>query len=305
MDNNENKETIEVVEEVNAPAKEKKGKGKLIGILIAIIVLLAGTTCYFAFVRDNDKDKKDNKKSSDTKNNNTKDDNTDPNNTKDDNNTTTTKEATSDEISAIMKKFDKYYLMELIYGTDATFTKDKINDLQLNMLGTYMSAKYSDAWQEAYENNAEVSFSKSDADTYFQELYGFKPNTYRDVICSNDEEAFWYYKGDKFVHNDDHPGHGGYTTSYLDYYVSDSKVEGNTYTITLNLLYGHEEMGYYINGVSIDDKVDVEYSDDDYDKVYAEYKSYFNKHKDEYKKRAYKFTFEKKNGEYYLKSYSK
>jgi hypothetical protein len=277
---------------------------------VAIIVLLAGATCYFAFVKDNDK-KKDNTKSGDTtkddNNNNNNTDNNNNNNNNTDNNTkpdNTPKEVTSDEISAIMKKFNKYYLMELIYGDKSTFTKDKLTDIQLNMLETYMIGKYSDAWQEHFDDNSEWSFSKSDADTYFQELYGFKPTSYRDVICDNDGEALLYFKGDKFVWNNDHPGHGGYTVNYLDYYVSDSKVDGSTYTLNLIFLYGHEEMGYYINGVNIDDKVTYE-SEDDYDKIVALYKSYFNKHKNEYKNKAFKFTFEKKNGNYYLKSFSK
>ena len=191
-----------------------------------------------------------------------------------------------------------------IYGNSATFTKDKLTDIQLNMLETYMIGKYSDEWQEHFDDNSEWSFSKTEADNYFQELYNFKPSSYRDVMCGNDDGALLYFKGDKFVWNDDHPGHGAYSVNYIDYYVSDSSVDGNTYTLTISFLYGHEEMGYYINGVSIDDKVDYE-SEDDYDKILALYKSYFNKNKDEYKNKGYKFTFEKKNGNYYLKSFSK
>ena len=299
-------EVTNEVAEVVPSVEKKKGKGGLIAILIIIIVLLAGTTVYFAFIRDNKDSKKDNSKSSEKNNNNKKDDNTKDDNTKDDNTTddNKVKEVSSDELSAIMKKFDKYYLMELIYDNSASFSKDKLTDIQLNMLETYMLGKYSDEWQEHFDDESEWSFSKSEADAYFQDLYGFKPANYRDVICSNDDEALLYFKGDKFVWNDDHPGHGGYTVSYIDYYVADSKVEGSTYTISLVLLYGHEEMGYYINGVSIDDKVDVD-SYDEYEQVVAQYKSYFNKHKTEYKNKAYKFTFEKKNGNYYLKSYSK
>ena len=281
----------------------KKNK-VVIGILIAVIILLAGATCYFAFIKDNDKSKETDKSGENNKN---KDNNNQENNNNTDNknnDVNSPKEVTSDEISTIMKKFDKYYLMELIYGDKSSFSKDKLTDIQLNMLETYMISKYSDEWQEHFDDNSEWSFSKSDADAYFQELYGFKPSNYRDVICENDDEALLYFKGDKFVWNDDHPGHGSYTVNYIDYYVSDSKVENNTVTLSLIFIYGHEEMGYYINGVSVDDKVDYE-SNDDYDKIIASYKSYFNKHKNEYKNKAYKFTFEKKNGNYYLKSFNK
>lgn len=292
-------EEKEIKIEETSKKENKKGKGLLIGILIAIIILLAGTTCYFAFIKDSDK-KEGNSKSKETNtNNNNNNNNNIDNNNKPDNTKT---EVSSDEISAIMKIFDKYSLMELIYGEKSSFTKDKVTNIQLNMLETYMISKYSDEWQNHFDDNSEFSFSKSEADTYFQNLYGFKPAAYRDVICDNDNEALLYFKGDKFVWNNDHPGHGGYAVNYIDYYVSDAKVESNLYTLSLIFLYGHEEMGYYINGVSIDDKVSIE-SEDDYDQITAAYKSYFNKHKDEYKSKAYKFTFEKKNGNYYLKSF--
>ena len=63
--------TEEVVETTN-PKKDPKGdkKGinkKLICILVAIIVLLAGATCYFAFVRGNDDKKNTKDKDSDKK----------------------------------------------------------------------------------------------------------------------------------------------------------------------------------------------------------------------------------------------
>ena len=290
-------EVTSKVTEVSTPVEKKKEKGGLIAFLIIIIILLAGATVYFAFIRDNDK-KKDDNKSSEKNNNNNNNIGNDP---EPDN---TPKEISNDELSTIMKKFNKYYLMELIYGGNSSFSKDKLTDIQLKMLESYMVGKYSEEFQDHFEDNSEWSFSKTEADTYFQDLYGFKPSSYRDVICDNDDEALLYFKGDKFVWNNDHPGHGGYAVGYIDYYVADSKVEGNTYTINLVLLYGHEEMGYYINGVSIDDKVNIE-SEDDYDKITAQYKSYFNKHKNEYKNKAYKFTFEKKNGNFYLKSYSK
>lgn len=304
-------ENSEIVENT-ATDNKKKGKKGLICVLVAIIILLAGATCYFAFIKDHDKEDKDSKsgetiKDNNNGNNNNNSSDTNTNNNDNDNkpNTdNTTKEVSSDEISAIMKKFNKFTLMELIYGNSATFTKDKLTDIQLNMLETYMIGKYSDEWQEHFDDNSEWSFSKTEADNYFQELYNFKPSSYRDVMCGNDDGALLYFKGDKFIWNDDHPGHGGYTVNYIDYYVSDSSVTGNSYALTISFLYGHEEMGYYINGVSIDGKVDYE-SEDDYDKILALYKSYFNKNKDEYKNKGYKFTFEKKNGNYYLKSFSK
>lgn len=302
-------ENSEIVENTASDSKKKDKKG-LICVLVAIIILLAGATCYFAFIKDHDKESKDSKSGETIKDNNNGNNNNNGSNTNNNDNgnnlntDNTLKEVSSDEISAIMKKFNKFSLMELIYGNSTTFSKDKLTDIQLNMLETYMIGKYSDEWQEHFDDNSEWSFSKTEADNYFQELYNFKPSSYRDVMCGNDDGALVYFKGDKFVWNDDHPGHGGYTVNYIDYYVSDSSVDGNTYTLTISFLYGHEEMGYYINGVSIDGKVDYE-SEDDYDKILALYKSYFNKNKDEYKNKGYKFTFEKKNGDYYLKSFSK
>ncbi|MBR5662857.1 MAG: hypothetical protein IKX00_04305 [Bacilli bacterium] len=217
------------------------------------------------------------------------------------------KELNNEEIS-IMKKVDKYSLMELIYSSNSiSFSKDKLLDVQLNMLETFIINKYYDSWKDRYDDDSEISFSKSDADNYFQDLYGFKPDNYRDINCSIDDEALFYYKNGKFIWNKDHPGHGEVTTEYIDYDVVDFDVKDNLYTITLSFVYGHEEMGFYINGESLGDLVEYDYDPEteSYDKVLNSYKAYFQKHKDEYKKNAYKFTFEKKNNNYYLKSFSK
>ena len=164
MDNNEEKEIVKE----ETVAKKGKGKGILIGSLIAVIVLLAGVVVYFAFIKDKDKDtKKDdsskptNKVDNNTNNNDNNDDNNKPNNNDNDNNVTNT--TVSDEkLSSIMKKFKKYGLFELKYGGNQEFSKDKITTYQYQNLESYiLSNDTSDNWQEHFDNGEEYSASKS------------------------------------------------------------------------------------------------------------------------------------------------
>ena len=290
-------------EQVTILSKKKKGK-LLVCILISIIIILTGLVIYFAFIKDGNKgNSKEDNKSSEKKDNKVDNKDNDPNkddNTKKDDNDKSSRNE-SEVISKIMKKIEKYYLLELTYGKTTNFTKDNITDIQLNNLETNMVAKYEDSWSDHFENEEEWSFSKSEADTFFKEVYGFVPTSYRDVICDNDGEALLIYKNNKFVWNDEHPGHGAYAVNYLDYSVLDVKEEGNTYTLDILFIYGNEEMGFYINKNEV--SAEEAYDDDDYEAAQSRiYKNYFNKHKNEYKNDGYKFTFEKINGEYYLKS---
>ena len=284
-------------------ASKKKGK-VLVGILVAIIVVLIGLVIYFAFIKNNNKNKNTNE--SNTSESNNKDDNTDNTNPdngdstkKDDNNDI--KEDENEIISNVMKKVKKYYLFELTYGKTTKFNKDNITDIQLNNLETNMVAKNRDEWSDHFEDESEWSFTKNEADAFFKDVYGFIPTSYRDVICENDNEPLLVYKDNKFVWNDEHPGHGAYAVDYLDYDVLSVKKDGNLYTLDILFLYGNEEMGYYINGSEINEEFD--YSSEDYDEQLSKfYKTYFSKHKNEHKNDAYQFTFAKVNGEYYLKS---
>lgn len=271
--------------------KNKNGSALII-VLISLVIILSATLSYFIFFKDSNKSSsKDNAKSSAKTKDNTK---------KDDDN----KNITEEEINDMVDIIGKYYLRPLSwYGEDKKFN-DKVDQLMLYLMYSYMVSVDQKAWTNHFDNNSKWSFTKEKADKYFKKVYNITPKKYEDILCPGDNEVLVIYDdiNEEFIFDDNHPGHGLSPIDFMDYYVVSSSKKNNIYTLTLIFLYGNEMDGFYVN----DKELSVDFGDsyqepEDYIKAY---KNYFKKNIDKYLKGIkYTYVFEKKDNNYFVKEF--
>ena len=265
-----------------------KSKGNLvIVLLIVLILLLSAALVYLVFFSGKDKD------STKKEETNTKQDIEEP------------RELNKSELSDLMSIIDKYYLRNLAdHYKNKKFTSTLDNGM-LELMYYYMQEQDNDSWSKHFENGKEWSFDISKADNYFKTLYGFKADEYKDLLCDLDKIPLLKYdkENNRYVFNDEHPGHGGRTVGYTDYYVTSSSKTNNRYEIAILFLYGNEMDGYYVNGEELNIDFDESYVEpDDFVKAY---KDYFKENINEFKSvNKYVFTFEKVNNNYLLKEFN-
>lgn len=277
--------------EENVNKIKSKGYKTLLCVLCLIIALLAGMVIYFAFVKSDKKEKPD-KPGSNIKINNNNNDIKKPEVNDD-------RELSDDEISLLMNKVKKYYLFDLRNNQKKiTFSKDNVTNEMLYS-AYYYASSLDDSFSEHWENGTSWSFSTEIADEYFKNAFGFVPKEYKSIMCLEDNLELLYFNKSKsaFVYNDEHPGHGMWPVGYLDYVVTDSKKDGNTYIINGVFLTGNILDGYYVNGNEfMPDNLDDTAETEDYIKE-------FKKNKDNFISGSkYILTFEKEGNNYYFKS---
>lgn len=207
-------------------------------------------------------------------------------------------ELSKDEISLLIGKIKKYELLDLANpNKKVTFDGSVTNEMLYSMF--YYIEGLDDSFAKHWEDESSWSFGSNKADEYFKDAFGFTPKEYKNLICSVDDEILLNYDKDNetFTYNDEHPGHGGGFSGFIDYNVVSSSKNGNLYTINALFLRGNEMDGYYINDSEF--TIDQEYEDDGT----SIYKNEFKKiNPSKYTK--FTFTFEKVNNNYYLKSIS-
>lgn len=215
---------------------------------------------------------------------------------KEDDKDTNSSELSKDEISLLIGKIRKYELLDLS-STDkkVTFDGNVTNDMLYSMF--YYISDLDDSFAKHWENETAWSFSTSKADEYFKDAFGFTPKAYTNLLCPVDDEPLLIYdkNNNLFTYNDEHPGHGGGFSGFIDYIITNSSKEGNIYTIDALFLRGNEMDGYYINNEEFN--ISLDYEGDGSSLFKSEFKK-INPSK--YTK--YSFTFEKVNSSYYLKS---
>lgn len=284
--------------------KEKNNKKKNI-LIICLIFLIAALValCVILMVSKNKIDKKDNKNSSNNnevindKNNET-DNNTDDNKQNDKDslkNTDTKRKLSKDEISFLMNKIEKYNLADLRNKDKKVVFDSSVNNEMLYAMFNYISSlddKFNEHWDEYT-----WSFKEEKADDYFKDAFGFVPKKYQNLICYVDDEPLLIYNSDKktFTYNDEHPGHGGAISGFIDYKVIDSNYDNGTYSVNVQFLIGNEADGYYINEEEFNPS---SVTDDSNSSLYKEA---FQK-TDSSKYSSYMFEFKKIDNSYVLKS---
>ena len=284
--------------------KEKKTRILLISLICLVVVL--GVVCTILLINNNKKNKNDDKPKSSEKikkdDSVLPDDNTKPDDTtKPDEKDLASNVLTIDEERSIMSVIGKYYFRVLSwYGKDHKFTDNKVDGLMGYLLYSYMVSIDGDNYIEHFDTNEKWTFTKQQADSYFKKAFNMTPKKYEDILCPEDNEVLVIYDdvNEKFIFDDNHPGHGLAPIDYLDYYIASSTKKDNIYTVSIIFLYGNEMDGYYIN----DQELDLELDDaEDYAKAYKSYfKNNIKKYLDVPK---YTYVFEKSNGNYFIKEF--
>lgn len=270
--------------------EENKTKNRgflLIIFLIIVILLLSAALVYVIFFsgKDNDGNKKTD---ADTKQN-----------------IEEPRELNKTEISDLMSIIEKYYLRNLSdYYTHKKFTSEADNGM-LDLMYLYVRGMDEEAWSKHFDEENEWSFDIEKADKYFKDLYGFKVNEYKDIICDLDKIPLVKYDkaNNLYVFNDEHPGHGGLSIGFTDYYVLDSNKTDDKYEISILFLYGNEMDGFYVNGKEL--VIDFDESIVEPEDYVETYKNYFTNNIDKFKSgKKYTYTFEKLNDKYILKEFN-
>ena len=239
-----------------------KIKNIIIGI-IAITVL--GLSCYFIYEKYKDKDNN-------------------PNQT-----IVEDEKKVQEDLINIIKE---YGLDALAYEEkDITFS-DTPRNSQLFLAALYYTN---------INKDKDYVITREELDDYYEKVYGYKPNSYKNIKCQVEKEDLYIYKDNKYYFNDKHPGHGYYGYGFIDSYISDYSKNDNEYTISILFLNGSEIEGYSVNDDNLfnDDNYNGDYKDESLSK-------YFKDNIDRFMKGIkYRYTFEKNSGRYILKSFKK
>jgi len=289
MDNNEN------INNVTNAEKKKNGNKILIACLFVIIAILSAAVVYFAFFKDKG-EKENTKPSSNTKeNSNTKKEN---NNTKkEDNNSktdNTSRELKDGEVEEIMAVIKKYYLLDAAdYEKKVNYTNGTLTNNMIDALVSYNASNSNSNSSEDWH------IDKSFADEYFKKAFGYTPKNYIDSRCPVEDEVLYKYDtvNERYIYNEDHPGHGGLGSGFSDYIVKSAKKEGNQYILSIIFFHYSGDCSYAVNNELFESTIDeCEAGEEDMIKE-------FRKHKDEYSNVSpFEFVFVKENGNYYLRS---
>jgi len=207
-------------------------------------------------------------------------------------------ELTSEESTALISLIKKYNLLDLRNSTSkVTFDNVVTNDMLYAMF--YYVVDQDDSFSKHWEDETSYTFKKNVADEYFKNVFGFTPKTYNDLVCNVDDEVLVYFDKNTgtFTYNDEHPGHGGELSGFIDYKIVDSKKDGETYTIDALFLRGNIADGYYVN----DDEFNMAFTDVDEEEELSLYKKEFKKI-DPSKYTKYSFEFKKDNNDFILVS---
>lgn len=284
MEENQN---IEVTPIENKNINKKGNKG-LIVILIVIIVLLTALCVYLAFFNDKNEttsSKKDNKESVQTGDN--KDEGEDED-----------RDLTEDEIVTIMKTVEKYYLFDTAnFNKKIVFSNGKLTDEMIESLVDYYFENYSNAIDDNWY------ISKDVADKYFTDAFGYIPKEYIDGICKADNEVLYIYdkENERYIYNEDHPGHGGMGTGFYDYLVQSAIKKNDKYVLDIVFLYNGGDCSYMVNNESYE--LRVEYDEDGCGAPKDLMIKQFREDKDKFmNSSSFELVFVKKNGKYIIQS---
>lgn len=202
-----------------------------------------------------------------------------------------------DEIASLISKIKKYELLDLRNSEKKVSFNNTLTNEMMNSMFDYVTG-LDNSFSEHWETETTWSFKKSKADEYFNNAFGFTPKEYSNLICPVENEALLIYDktNGTFTYNDEHPGHGGPATGFIDYKVTDSKKDGELYSIDVLFLRGNEMDGYYIN----DEEFNIEVPEDEEENVSMYKKAFKNISASKYTR--YTFAFEKVNNNFVLKS---
>lgn len=145
---------------------------------------------------------------------------------------------------------------------------------------------------------------------FINNVFG-KDATFSNVNCELNDGILWTYDSsdNKFVWNDNHPGHGGMVTEPIYTKINSIVKNDDKYVLVLNKLY-YDIMGSdYItsepssitNIYDVSSFTDANTGDIDTEKVKAKYDTDYETLKD--KGTKYRYTFVKNNNSYVLENY--
>ena len=208
-----------------------------------------------------------------------------------------TRALSEDEIASLISKIKKYELLGLRNNDKKVTFNNTVTNEMMDAMFNYVT-DLDNSFSEHWETEETWSFKRSKADEYFNNAFGFTPKEYSNLICPVENEALLIYDktNGTFTYNDEHPGHGGVATGFIDYKVTDSKKDSEVYSIDVLFLRGNEMDGYYIN----DDEFNIDIPEDEEENVSMYKKAFKNINPSKYTK--YTFAFEKVNNSFVLKS---
>lgn len=268
----------------------KKGTKGIVITISIITALVIGIVVCILCLSNKDSKGKNNKPTNNAKINN---------NNNDDKDKDSVRKLSDDEVLLLMDKVKKYFLFDLRnINKKIIINKDNVTNEMLYS-AYYYASSLDDSFEKHWEDGNSWSFSTKVADEYFQNAFGFTPKEYKSIMCLEDNIELLYYSKSKssFVYNDEHPGHGMWPVGFLDYVVTDSKKEGNIYTVYAVFLTGNMLDGFYINADEfMPDNLNNESEPEDFIKE-------FRKRKDDLSSSSkFALTFEKEKNNYYFKS---
>ena len=206
-------------------------------------------------------------------------------------------ELTSEDITKMGKKIKDSLMGGLYHYGNQTFN-DKPNNAQMELF----------AYSSMMNN-----LTKKQFDDYYQYTFGVLPSEYPDIHCSLENDILYKYdkENEMYVYNKESAGHGMFSADFIDYYVYSSEANCNYVTIDLLLLRGSYAHGYNVNGYDISMKVSeifggnkevTEESEDELNQLAINYVK--NNIKEFEKVEKYRYVFEKKNNDFFLREFS-
>lgn len=272
--------------------KKQTGKNVLIVILVLAVLGLGGFIIYDKFIAKETKKAKEPVKSV----------------TKED--TSLESKENLDEVASILiGKLDKYFVDYYDSKESIDFNALPDND---KMLGAY-------SYNVRASNSLDLN--RSVVDDYYNNLFGITLTNYPDLNCwAGDGVLFKYNNATGEYESLPHPGHGGLAAKHSDIMKYNSiEKSGENYIITVTKAYAPYQ------GIGLESPENAFYADSNYTvkldalsqftKVdsYGNWaaadlngaKTYYEQNYEQFKniKPQYKYTFNKNNNDYYLKSY--
>ena len=262
MDENNNVETS---------VKPRSNKGLIIAIIITIILILCmlGYICYERGIIFKKDKTEDNKKSSVKKDD------------------ITEEKLSSEDESAIINLIKDNALIWL--GGNVYTHEDILSEIDdKQMYACYLALS---------------TVNRENVRNYFENVYGIEVNKFKNVVCPYDKVDMFQFDNtaQEYNENESHPGHGGIWKNLISYYLVNSSVKDDIYTLDLIALNAGSEGNYDINGKNILDELNGVCEEDGY--TYEEncVKQYFIENIDKYKTSdIYRYQFKKTNNKFTL-----
>lgn len=212
------------------------------------------------------------------------------------------KEDLNKTADVLMDTLDKSHVWEILSVKENPASMDfNTNMIDNEILYAAISAVWSTNTSSA---------QTSDLDSVFK-IYNIDNLDYKDVSCFNNDGIIYKYNNltKEYKFDDNHPGHGGLNLSKPLYVkLNNIEKEKENYILTVTTIYGNQVDFEF---VAADPKGTIKIADFDAyitqdgtlntEQIISEYEKTYESKKANYPK--YKFTFKKKDNNYYLTKY--